>query len=107
MDLALIKYAAALRLLLQGNTADTKAILRAHRDVFRQRAYWQQKRRQYPEKLLTTQRPGVYRGSLVWAYFARQIRAFSQLPAQDFRTFPGTKKPGSSESHPVENSLIH
>ncbi|PJJ59907.1 glycosyltransferase family 2 protein [Hymenobacter chitinivorans] len=79
-----LDWVAALRFLLQGNTADGKAILRAHRDFFNQRRYWQQKRRQHPQKLLTRHRPGVYQGSLVWAYFGKGIRAFSQLSPQEF-----------------------
>ena len=74
-----LDWVAALRLFLQGDTADTRAVLRAHRDVFRKRAYWQRVRREHTPHLLSTQRPGVYPGSLVWAYFAKGKRKFSEL----------------------------
>ncbi|RYU76055.1 glycosyltransferase family 2 protein [Hymenobacter persicinus] len=79
-----LDWVAALRFLLQGNLGDAKAIVRAHRDFFRNRSYWQQKRQQAPRQRRTPERPGVYNGSLVWAYFAKGIRAFSQLPPADF-----------------------
>ena len=74
-----LDWIAALRFLAQGQTADARAILRAHRDFARQRAYWQQKRRQFPPRLTVTQRPGVFGGSLVWAYFVQGKRRFSEL----------------------------
>ena len=80
-----LDWVAALRLLLQGETADARAVLRAHRDVYRQRSYWQQIRRRHPPRLLASQRPGVYQGSLVWAYFAKGKRKFSELAAVHLR----------------------
>ncbi|MCB2410642.1 glycosyltransferase family 2 protein [Hymenobacter lucidus] len=103
----LLDWVAALRFLVQGNTGDTKAILRAHRDFFRKRRYWKQRRQENPQKLRTNQRPGVYQGSLVWAYFANEIRAFSQLDPQEFGPAPGTQKPADSASQPVPSPLNH
>jgi GT2 family glycosyltransferase len=74
-----LDWVAALRLLLQAETADARAILRAHWDFYRQLAYWRQKRRDFPPRLTTPQRPGTYQGSLVWAYFAQGKRKFSEL----------------------------
>ena len=74
-----LDWVAALRFLAQGQTADARAILRAHRDFARQRAYWQQKRQQFPPRLTVAQRPGVFDGSLVWAYFVQGKRRFSEL----------------------------
>ena len=74
-----LDWVTALRFLAQGQTADARAILRAHRDFARQRAYWQQKRRQFPPRLTVAQRPGVFDGSLVWAYFVQGKRRFSEL----------------------------
>ncbi|WP_245328223.1 glycosyltransferase family 2 protein [Hymenobacter aquaticus] len=102
-----LDWVAALRFLLQGNTGDCKAIVRAHRDFFRQLSYWKQKRQQSPRKLRTAERPGVYQGSLVWAYFAQEIRAFSQLDPRKFLPVTGTKKPGNVDSSPAPNSLTH
>ncbi|TGE20227.1 glycosyltransferase family 2 protein [Hymenobacter elongatus] len=80
----LLDWVAALRFLSQGATDDAKAIVRAHRDVFSNRRYWQQQRRLATRQLLTHQRPGVYAGSLVWAYFGKKIRFFSQLTPTNF-----------------------
>ncbi|WP_375435199.1 glycosyltransferase family 2 protein [uncultured Hymenobacter sp.] len=74
-----LDWVAALRFLLQGATPDARAILRAHWDFYRNRDYWQQQRRAFPPRLLASQRPAVYQGSLVWAYFARGKRRFSEL----------------------------
>ncbi|UOG76784.1 glycosyltransferase family 2 protein [Hymenobacter tibetensis] len=76
-----LDWVAALRFLLQGATADARAILRAHWHFYRNLAYWQQQRRQLPPRLLAAQRPGVYQGSLVWAYFVGGKRKFSELDA--------------------------
>ncbi|RSK34707.1 glycosyltransferase [Hymenobacter metallilatus] len=75
-----LDWVAALRLLLQGNTADFRAILRAHWHFGRQLPYWRQQRQRQPEKLRSQERTGVYLGSLVWAYFGRSQRKFSELP---------------------------
>ncbi|UOQ70410.1 glycosyltransferase family 2 protein [Hymenobacter cellulosilyticus] len=99
-----LDWVAALRFLLQGQSGDTKAILRAHRDFFSKRQYWKQRRQENPRKLRTAQRPGVYQGSLVWAYFVEGVRAFSQLQPTDF---PDTKMPGDSQSRPVSNPVPH
>ena len=79
-----LDWVAALRFLIQGNTGDAKAIVRAHRDFFKSRRYWRQQRQAAALQRLTTERPGVYNGSLVWAYFAKEVRAFSQLAPPDF-----------------------
>ena len=76
-----LDWVAALRFLLQGATADARAILRAHWHFYRNLAYWQQQRRQLPPRLLAAQRPGVYQSSLVWAYFVGGKRKFSELDA--------------------------
>jgi GT2 family glycosyltransferase len=75
----LLDWVAALRFLLQGATADARAILRAQRDFYRRRAYWRQQRQQFAPRLTLAERPGVYRGSLVWAYFGQGKRRFSEL----------------------------
>ncbi|GAA3997054.1 glycosyltransferase family 2 protein [Hymenobacter fastidiosus] len=86
----ILDWVAALRFLTQGATGDARAVLRAHRDFFRNRKYWQQQRRAAPRQRLTPERPGVYNGSLVWAYFGQEVRAFSQL---DSAGFPADRKP--------------
>ncbi|MBC8084576.1 MAG: glycosyltransferase family 2 protein, partial [Hymenobacter sp.] len=81
----MLDWVAALRLLLRGETPAARAVVRAHRDFYRRLAYWQQVRRQHPPRLLAAQRPGVYQGSLVWAYFGRGQRKFSELDAARLR----------------------
>ncbi|MCB2380517.1 glycosyltransferase family 2 protein [Hymenobacter sp. BT635] len=103
----LLDWVAALRFVLQGNLGDFKAILRAHRDFFSKLAYWKQKRQENPQRLLTARRPGVYQGSLVWAYFGKGIRNFAQLDPQEFGEAPDTQKPAAPKGRPVSNSLSH
>lgn len=76
----LLDWVAAARLLLQGQTADFRAILRAHGHFLRKLGYWRQRRQAQPHKLRSRERPGVYLGSLVWAYFGRSQQKFSALP---------------------------
>jgi GT2 family glycosyltransferase len=102
-----LDWVAALRFLLQGSTDDCKAIVRAHRDFFSKRHYWKQRRQENPQKLRTAERPGVYQGSLVWAYFGQGIRAFSQLPTQAFMAFSDAKDPAGPASRPVTEPLNH
>ena len=74
-----LDWVAAARLLAQGSWAEARAIGRAHRDFFRQRKRWQQQRRENPPHLHVAERPGVYAGSLVWAYFVRGKRTFGSV----------------------------
>ncbi|WP_243900085.1 glycosyltransferase family 2 protein [Hymenobacter defluvii] len=80
----LLDWVAALRLLTQGQVADCRAVLRAHWYVARHVRGWQQRRRQFPPRLRIDERPGVYLGSLVWAYFAKGKRAFPALSRKLF-----------------------
>jgi GT2 family glycosyltransferase len=75
----LLDWVAALRLLTQGSTADFRAILRAHWHFLRQLTYWRQRREKFPPLRRTTERAGIYRGSLVWAYFGKSKKRFSDL----------------------------
>jgi GT2 family glycosyltransferase len=75
----ILDWVAALRLLTQGNLADFRAILRAHWHFLQQLSYWRQRRRKAPPVLRTSDRTGVYQGSLVWAYFGKGKRKFSEL----------------------------
>jgi GT2 family glycosyltransferase len=90
----LLDWVAALRFLTQGQTADARAIGRAHCDFFKARPNCKKKRREAPRQLLTRARPGVYNGSLVWAYFVQQVRTFAQLsPA----AFPADQAPKNQQ----------
>ncbi|MDU0369076.1 glycosyltransferase family 2 protein [Hymenobacter endophyticus] len=77
----LLDWVAAVRLFLQNHRADYRAIVKAHADFFFRRSYWRQRRREQPTKLRSAERAGVYQGSLVWAYFGRGQRKFTDLPA--------------------------
>ena len=74
-----LDWVAATRLLAQGQVAEVRAIGRAHRDFFSKKKQWHQRRRETLPHLRTTERPGVYAGSLVWAYFVQGKRTFSAL----------------------------
>jgi GT2 family glycosyltransferase len=90
----LLDWVAALRMLAQGATADARAVLRAHRDFYKNRTYWKRQRQAAQPHLRVTERPGVYEGSLVWAYFARGRRTFTDLQIPD-----GTPLPSQRPAH--------
>ena len=73
--------AAALRALRAGRPGEAAAILRAYHDAHRLRRHDQAGRP--PSDELPVLPP--YRGSIVWDYFARGLRRFSDLPQDRFR----------------------
>jgi len=75
----LLDWTAALRMLLAGQQTDAKAILEAHLAVFRKRHYWRISRKAQTHKSNFPHMAGVYRGSIVWAYFVRQKRTVKEL----------------------------
>jgi len=75
-----LDWVAALRLLVQGNSTDFRAIMQAHCHFLRKLDYWRQRRQQQPRKLRNRELAGAYQGSLVWAYFGQGKRRFSELP---------------------------
>lgn len=99
----LLDWLAALRMLSQGATADARAVLRAHRDFFSKRAYWQQQRRAAQPRLRVAERPGVYAGSLVWAYFGLKKRTFTDLQIPDGATLPTQ---GPAHVHPESQRKV-
>ncbi|GAB3824616.1 glycosyltransferase family 2 protein [Hymenobacter jeollabukensis] len=70
---------AAAQMLAKGQAGDFRAILRAHWHFWQKLDYWRQRRALAKPHLRAAQRPGTYNGSLVWAYFARGKRRFSEL----------------------------
>ena len=74
-----LDWVAGLRFLLGGHGADARAVARAHWHFFQKRTYWQAQRRATRPHLRVAQRPGAWAGSVVWAYFARGKRRFSDL----------------------------
>ena len=70
---------AGLRFLAAGAFGNFWAVVRAHFSFYGQWRYWQKQRRAARPHLRVVERPGVYPGSLVWAYFGRGKRKFSDL----------------------------
>ena len=70
---------AGLRFLAAGAFGNFWAVVRAHFSFYGQWRYWQKQRRAARPHLRVAERPGVYPDSLVWAYFGRGKRKFSDL----------------------------
>ena len=70
---------AGLRLLAAGEPANCWAIVRAHLSFYRRWGYWRARRRAARPRLRVAERAGTYAGSVVWAYFGRGRKWFSQL----------------------------
>ncbi|GAB2478073.1 glycosyltransferase family 2 protein [Hymenobacter qilianensis] len=83
-----LDWIAAFRMLAQGAFADARAVLRAHRDFFKNRRYWRQQRIAARPHLRVAERPGVYARSLVWAYFGLGKRTFTDLQIPDGAPLP-------------------
>ncbi|HEX8657277.1 MAG TPA: glycosyltransferase family 2 protein, partial [Hymenobacter sp.] len=75
----LLDGVAGVRFLASGQVANCWAVVRAHFSFYGRLGYWRQQRRTARPRLRVAERPGVYNGSLVWAYFARGKRKFSDL----------------------------
>lgn len=75
----LLDGVAGLRFLAAGEFGNFKAVIRAHFSFYRKLSYWRAKRHTTKPHLTVAQRPGVYPGSVVWAYFARGKKVFSAL----------------------------
>ncbi|MBH8556738.1 glycosyltransferase family 2 protein [Hymenobacter sp. BT442] len=70
---------AGLRFLLSGEVGNFWAVLRAHFSFYSSFGYWRKKRQAARPHLRVQDRAGVYNGSLVWAYFGKGKRKFSEL----------------------------
>lgn len=75
----LLDWISALKFLLSGQGEDAGAVFRAHIAVYENRHYWRQRRKLQPAKRSLHTLPGVYNGSLVWAYFAEGKKKFTSL----------------------------
>ena len=75
----LLDGVAGLRFLAGGELGNFWAVLRAHFSFYGQLGYWRKQRRAARPHLRMAERAGVYNGSLVWAYFVRSKRKFSEL----------------------------
>lgn len=90
---------AGLRFLAGGEVGNFRAVLQAHFSFYARLGYWRQQRRAARPHLKTAERPGVYQGSLVWAYFGRGVRSFQALAPGRF----GQQKVSAA---PVRPSMI-
>jgi len=70
---------AGLRFLAVGQVGNFWAVIRAHFSFYGAFGYWHQRRAAARPHLRAAARQGVYNGSLVWAYFGRGKRKFSEL----------------------------
>jgi GT2 family glycosyltransferase len=75
----LLDWVAGLRLLAAGNWPEAKAVGRAHLHFFLRLGYWHRRRKLAQPHLLVSERAGTYAGSVVWAYFGKGKKEFSQL----------------------------
>jgi GT2 family glycosyltransferase len=75
----LLDWVAGLRFLAAGSWQEAWAVGRAHLHFVLRLGYWRRRRRLAKPRLLASERPGTYRGSVVWAYFAQGKKQFSQL----------------------------
>jgi GT2 family glycosyltransferase len=75
----LLDWLAAFRMLVAGETGDARAVLDAHIAVLRKSGYWRMRRRAQQPKGKFPTMAGVYKGSIVWAYFVRQKRKVQDL----------------------------
>lgn len=75
----LLDWVALARFLLSGNWREAKAVWSAHWHVWRHRAYWRVRRAAARPHLRVAQRPGVFAGNVVWAYFGQGKKRFSEL----------------------------
>ena len=75
----ILDWLAAGRWLLGGAPADGLAVLRAHWHVLRDLGYWRKQRAELHPQRRLTELPGVYGGSVVWAYFGKKVRRAAEL----------------------------
>jgi GT2 family glycosyltransferase len=75
----LLDWVAGLRFLAARNWPEAKAVGRAHWHFFQNLSYWRQKRMLARPHLRVRERAGNYPGSVVWAYFAKGHKRFSEL----------------------------
>jgi len=77
---ALFDYVAALQFLLKGDFANTRAVLRARRDFQRMKGEYVTIREAIQQKSSTKRLPERTDFSVLWQYYVRGRKRFSQLP---------------------------
>lgn len=77
----LLDLVSGLYALLSGHSGDCSAMFQAHRDYWRLWRKWRDKRYFEESEIPWRRMKGVYRKSVVWQFFVRGIKTFSELPA--------------------------
>ncbi len=75
----LLDWLAAVRFLIGGQVADARMVLKAQADVLLKWNYWRSRRKEQPRKGDFKHMPGVYKGSIVWAYFVKKKKTAQEL----------------------------
>lgn len=75
---------AAIEALLKGKFGFFGAIFQAHMSFYQKQETWQGKRRKIKKRIRLRHTPGVYRGSIVWEFFLKKKRKFSELEERLF-----------------------
>ena len=78
----LLDLVSALQAMLAGRDKESTAILKAHGDFWSSFWKWRNKRKEIIERVPYRKIPGVYKRSIVWQYFARGVKTFSDLPGK-------------------------
>jgi GT2 family glycosyltransferase len=96
----LLDWVAGLRFLVARNWPEAKAVGRAHWHFFRDFSYWQQRRRLARPHLRVRERAGTYAGSVVWAYFVKGKKRFTELMTLQIPHRAALLAPGAANIHP-------
>ena len=73
---------AGLRLLLMGQFKQTFTIIKAHFHFYREAGKWLKRRRENKKLIITRNESGIYPYSIVWNYFLRGKKKFTDLKWQ-------------------------
>ncbi|MDZ7821132.1 MAG: glycosyltransferase family 2 protein [Candidatus Marinimicrobia bacterium] len=85
----LLDLVSCLQLLLSGHPKDCKAVLKAHRYFLSTFGKHRRKRRHIVRKVPYRKLQGIYRKSIVFQFFVRGRKTYSELPGIDL---PGREK---------------
>ncbi len=75
----MLDHVAIVKMLLDGNPKSSLAVVRAHISFFGNLGVWIKSRNQVRKHFKNPNRFGIYRGSLVWNFYVKGIRKFSDL----------------------------
>jgi hypothetical protein len=73
---------SAFRSLLKGDFKEIKAIVRAHWSFFLTLPMWIKKRKKSQQLVTTPEMNGIYPKSIIWEYFAKNKKLFTELDTQ-------------------------